>query len=97
METALYMAAAPILVAIVAGIFAWLQGQAKGRAQSQETVMDGFKMLLDQLQHVNKGYQDELEELRHEVRELRGDITRLEQLLRTNNIPLPAFERRPTS
>lgn len=105
---ALLTVAGPVLVALATGWFAFRKGQAELGQKAQDSMQDGFKVLIKELQSENVKLIDRLErqsvkmdeqtqrmgDMEDEMRQMSRHIARLEKALLTAGLDLPATPNR---
>lgn len=91
-----WTAAAGVVVAAITGFFSWMGGRNSSVAVLQNALVSGFKALNDQRIEAMLEMRKELEQIKTEVEQLKGDLANeraktnaLQNLLRHNGIEIP--------
>lgn len=94
----------PAIIAVCTGLFAWLGGRRKAKAEAEVTIAGGFQILVNKLQEerqelmkVVDEQSTELVALRSEVRNLSRQVALLERQLARHGIDLPSVPNAPST
>lgn len=105
---ALFTVAGPVLVALATGWFAYRKGQTELGQRAQDSMQEGFKVLIKELQAENVKLIDRLErqsvkmdqqtakmgDMEDEMRSMSRHVARLEKALLAAGLDLPATPNR---